>query len=263
MKDAYTASVVNLLAIAALTAASFRFVMLIGEVSFATSAFVGVGAYGAGVATTILGWPFAAAMLLGPVVAAAVSIAFGYITLRIKGPYFMLIGFAFAEAVRIMFSKTTIIGGTSGMIGIFPPRYLDPWLPMFVMAVVAATLVALYAIERSDFGKVLVAIRDNENIAKTVGINVLFCKVACFAIASFAAGIAGSLHAFVNNVISPGDFSFLLASFALAYVKVGENPPSTALSWVRSSWCCWAASRSAWAPASSCSMAAPSCLRSC
>src|SRR5271166_1691305 len=122
---AYTASVVELVASAALTAACFRFVMLIGEVSFATSAFIGIGAYGAGVATTLLGWPFLLAMLLGPAVVIVASIGFGFITLRIKGPYFMLIGFAFAEAVRIMFSRIAVIGGTSGMVGIFPPRYLD------------------------------------------------------------------------------------------------------------------------------------------
>ena len=219
--DAYAASVVDLVAIAALTAASFRFVMLIGEVSFATSAFVAIGAYGAGVATTLLDWPFLLAMLLGPVVVLGVSIAFGLITLRVKGPYFMLIGFAFAEAVRIMLSKITVIGGNSGMTGIFPPQMLDPLMSTFVMAVVIAAIYALYRAEMSDFGKVLVAIRNNENIVLTVGVNVLFCKVACFAIASFCAGIAGSLMAFVNNVISPGDFNYLLSSMALAYVKVG------------------------------------------
>jgi branched-chain amino acid transport system permease protein len=221
LKGPYALSLVNLVAIASLMAASMRFVMLIGELSFATSAFVGLGAYGAGVATTILHWPFPLALLLGPAVVVIVSIVFGLVTLRVKGPYFMLIGFAFAEAVRITFTKTAAIGGVSGMTGIFPPRALDAWLPTVVMAVVLVSLFALYVIEKSDFGKVLVAIRDNENIARTVGVDVLFCKVACFAIASFCAGIAGSLHAFVNNVISPGDFSFLLASFALAYVKVG------------------------------------------
>jgi len=219
--NAYTISVINLVAIAALTAASMRFVMLIGEVSFATAAFVGIGAYGAGVATTIFQWPFPVALLVGPIVVVGVSILFGMTTLRIRGPYFMLIGFAFAEAIRIAFSKTEFIGGTSGMTGIFAPRFMDAWLPTFVMATVIVVLFALYAIEKTDFGKVLLAIRDNENIAKSVGINVLFCKVACFAIASFCAGVAGSLNAFVNNVISPGDFTFMLAAMALAYVKVG------------------------------------------
>ncbi|MEY4099767.1 MAG: hypothetical protein RL300_938 [Pseudomonadota bacterium] len=220
-KDAYTISLINLVAIAALAAASLRFVMLIGEVSMTIAAFVGIGAYSAGVATTILHWPFPVALIIGPILVTGVSIIFGLITLRVKGPYFMLISFAFAEVARILFTKTLFIGGTSGMTGIFPPRFMDPWMPTFVMAVVAIVLFGLYAIEKSDFGKVLMAIRDNENIAKTVGINVLYNKVACLAISSFCAGIVGSLQAFVNNVISPGDFSYLLAVFALAYVKVG------------------------------------------
>jgi branched-chain amino acid transport system permease protein len=217
----YSMSLVNLIAIAALIAGSMRFVMLMGEVSFATAAFAAVGAYGAGVATTLLQWPFAIALLIGPVAVVALSALFGFITLRIKGPYFMLIGFAFAEAVRIGLSKTTIVGGVSGMGGIFPPTALDNWLPAFVVVVVLLLLFILYVAEKSDFGKTLVAIRDNEDLVRTVGLNVLSLKVACFALASFCAGVAGSLQAFVNNVISPADFSFLLAAYGLAYVKIG------------------------------------------
>ncbi|MBW3098181.1 branched-chain amino acid ABC transporter permease [Pseudohoeflea coraliihabitans] len=221
VSDPYVASVVNIVSIAALIAVSLRFVMLIGELNFATAAFVGIGAYTAGSAITILEWPFLVALVLGGIVAALVSIVFGYITLRTKGPYFLLIGFAFTEAVRIVYSKSMVLGGNSGMVGIFPPIAFDPWMPTFVMAVVALMIFGLYLLERSDFGKILTAIRDNEDVARTVGLNILFVKIACFAIASFAAGMAGSLHAVTNNVISPGDFSFLLAAFALAYVKVG------------------------------------------
>lgn len=220
-RDAYTLSVISSIAIAVLIASSLRFVMLIGELNFATAAFVGIGAYGAGAATTLLHWPFLAALLLGGVLAAAVSVAFGAITLRTRGPYFLLVGFAFTEAARILYSKLDLLGGTSGMIGIFPPRALDGWMPLLVVAVVLAMIFALWAVERSDAGKVLVAIRDNEDVARSVGINVLFARVACVAIASACAGVAGSLHAFVNNVISPGDFGYLLSTFALAYVKVG------------------------------------------
>ncbi|MCB1467180.1 MAG: branched-chain amino acid ABC transporter permease, partial [Rhizobiaceae bacterium] len=183
--------------------------------------FVGIGAYTAGVAVTILDWPFLVALVLGGIIAALISIVFGFVTLRTKGPYFLLIGFAFTEAIRILYSKSMVLGGNSGMVGIFPPMALDAWMPTFVMAVAAILIFGLYVLERSDFGRILTAIRDNEDVARTVGLNILFCKIACFAAASFAAGIAGSLHAFVNNVISPGDFSFLLAAFALAYVKVG------------------------------------------
>jgi branched-chain amino acid transport system permease protein len=221
VRDAYIASVVNLIAIAALTASSLRFVLLMGELNFATAAFFGIGAYAAGVAITILNWPFLIALLLGGIVSGIVSIVFGYVTLRTKGPYFMLISFAFTEAVRILYSKSRMLGGTSGMVGIFTPQALDAWMPTFIMAVSALLIFGLYVLERSDFGKVLTAIRDNEDVARTVGINILLCKIACFAAASFAAGIAGSLHAFANQVISPGDFTFLVSAFALVYVKVG------------------------------------------
>ncbi len=220
-KDAYVISLINLIALAALTASSLRFIMLIGEVSFATAAFFGMGAYAVGVATTVYQWPFPLALLAGALIATVLSAIFGAITLRIRGPFFMLIGFAFAEAVRLLYTKSDLLGGTSGLVGIYLPQYMDRWLPVFIVAIVLVLIFALYVIERSDFGRVLNAIRDNENLPKTVGINVLACKVICFAIASFCAGIAGGLHAFANNVISPGDFGYLLGAFALAHVKVG------------------------------------------
>jgi len=221
VRDPYIASLIKWIAIAAVIAASLRFVLLIGELNFATAAFVGLGAYTAGVCVTMFGLPFLIAILAGGIVAMLISIVFGYVTLRTKGPYFLLIGFAFTEVVRIIYSKSLILGGNSGMIGIFPPRFMDDWMTAFVLFVALVLLMTLYAIEKSDFGKVLSALRDNENVALSVGLNTLWIKVICFAIASFAAGIAGTLHAFVNNVISPGDFSFLLSTFALAYVKVG------------------------------------------
>lgn len=221
VSDLYIASVLNLLAISALIAVCLRFVMLIGELNFATAAFVGIGAYSTAVCTVMLEWNFLVSILVSGVVASAVSAVFGFITLRTKGPYFLLIGFAFTEAVRILYSKSATLGGNSGLVGIFPPVSMDPWMSTFIVGVAAASILALYLAERSDFGRTLLAIRDNDNVARTVGLNVLLIKVLCFALASFFAGVAGSLHAFANNVISPGDFSYLMAAFALAYVKVG------------------------------------------
>ena len=77
----------------------------------------------------------------------------------------------------------------------------------------------MLAIERSHLGKIFVAIRDNENVVRSVGNRVFLTKVVCFAIASAVAGLAGSLPAFANNVISPLDFGFMLSTFALAAVE--------------------------------------------
>jgi len=222
----YSANLIMWIAIAALMAASLRFVLLIGELNFATAAFVGLGAYSTGVSTTILQWPFAVALLLSGVVAATIGFVFGFITLKTKGPYFLLIGFAFTEVVRLVYTKVQWLGGNSGMVGIFPPQYLEAFYITFVVVLVGVLLIALYAIEQSHLGKCFVAIRDNDQVVQSVGVNVHLTKVACLCIGAFTAGIAGGLSAFVNNVISPGDFGFLLSTFALAYLKVGgEDSP--------------------------------------
>jgi branched-chain amino acid transport system permease protein len=92
---------------------------------------------------------------------------------------------------------------------------------------VTILLVGMYAIERSHLGKVFSAIRSNDAIPRSVGIDVLAVKVLCLAIASFAAGLGGAFYAHANNVISPGDFTFLVSVFALAYVKLGgESKPA-------------------------------------
>lgn len=219
----FAASLCIWLALNMLLAASFRFVLLIGELNFALAGFVGIGAYAAGASSTLLSWPFGVALAVAALGAGAFGLAGAYVTLRAKGPYFMLISFAFTEAIRLIYTQIPQIGGSSGMVGIFPPDFLAAHYPMFVVLVVVALLWALYAIEKSDFGKVLVAIRNNDSIVEAVGINVHMAKVWCVGISSGIAGICGALLANANNVISPGDFSFLLAVYTLAAVKLGGD----------------------------------------
>ena len=217
----YAGSLVGWIAIAAVMASSLRFVMLIGELNFAVAAFFGLGAYTAGVTTTMWELPFVLSLLAGGLVALVASAMFGYVTLRVKGPYFLLIGFSFTEALRILYTRSDWLGGNSGMVGIFPPQLLADHFTSFVVGVSGLLILALLVVERSHLGRVFTAIRDNDNVVRSVGIRVHLMKVLCFCIASFVTGVAGSLHAFANNVISPLDFSFLLSTFALAYLKVG------------------------------------------
>ncbi|MBN3776654.1 branched-chain amino acid ABC transporter permease [Burkholderia sp. Ac-20345] len=217
----YAGNLVIWIAIAAMMASSLRFVLLIGELNFAVAAFFGLGAYASGAATTLWQLPFAISLLASGVVALLVSAVFGYVTLRVKGPYFLLIGFAFTEALRILYTRSEWLGGNSGMVGIFPPALLGDCFPTFVVAVAGVLILLLAWIEHSHVGRVFVAIRDNDNVVRSVGIPVHAMKVLCFCIASFVTGIAGALQAFSNNVISPLDFGFMLSTFALAYLKVG------------------------------------------
>lgn len=217
----YAATLIAWMAVSAVTAASMRFVLLIGELNFAVAAFFGIGAYSAGFVATAWGLPFLLALLVGGLVASAVSLVFGFITLKTKGPYFLLIGFAFTEVMRILYTKTSWLGRNSGLVGIFPPDFLEGYFHAFAVGVAGLLILALYAVEKSHWGRVFVAVRDNENVVRSVGIPVHAVKVLCFGAASFATGVAGSLQAFANNVISPPDFGFLLSTFTLAYLKVG------------------------------------------
>lgn len=219
--DTYTLKVVLWISLNILAAAALRFVMLTGELNIATAAFWGVGAYVAAILTAWYKLPLLLSLLIGGVAPMLLSVLFGYVTLRTKGPYFMLISFAFTEVLRLIYTQAEVIGGNSGMIGIYPPRWLDPYYSAVVVAIVIALLAVFFWLERGAFGKLLKAIQNNDAVTESVGIDVLKMKIICLAVASFAAGIGGALFAHGNRVISPGDFSFLVAVYALAYVKIG------------------------------------------
>ncbi|MCC3306759.1 branched-chain amino acid ABC transporter permease [Sneathiella sp. HT1-7] len=219
--DPYYVQVVIWVFANAALAVTLRFVLLIGELNIATAAFFGIGAYTTAVASTILGWPFFISLLAAPVIAGVISSLFGWITLRTKGPYFLLISFAFTEIVRLIYTKTEALGGNSGMIGMFPPMELDAYFPAIAISILAAILFGLYAAERSNLGRVFKAIKNNEDIPRSVGLNVIGLKILCLVIASTAVGLVGGVHAYTNSVIAPADFTYFVAVLALAYVKIG------------------------------------------
>lgn len=220
-QETYTLKVILWISLNILAAVALRFVMLTGELNIATAAFWGIGAYAAGILTAWYEVPFTIAILLGGLIPMLVSIAFGYVTLRTKGPYFMLISFAFTEVVRLVYTQSEIIGGNSGMVGIYSPRWLDPFYSLLVVACTVLLVGIMFWLERRAFGRLLKAIQNNDAVVESVGLDVQRIKIVCLALASFAAGVGGALFAHANRVISPGDFSFLLAVYALAYVKIG------------------------------------------
>jgi branched-chain amino acid transport system permease protein len=219
--DRYGQSMVIWISLHALAAVSLRFMLLIGEKNVATAAFLGIGAYTSAVATVNFAWPFPVAILLGGVVAGLASGLFGLVTLRVKGPYFMLISFSFTALLCLLYSKWDYIGGNAGIVNIYPPAYLEAWMPALVLTICAALVLALYFCERSSLGKLFKAIRDNDAIVASVGVDIVRIKVICLVLASVAVGVAGSLTAFTNTIITPLDFQFSIVVFLLAYVMVG------------------------------------------
>lgn len=221
--DDYLRNLVMWIALNSVIAVALRFMLLVGETNIATGAFYGIGAYVAAVFTVKSSIPFPLALVAGGVVTMAIGLLFGFITLRTTGPYFMLISFAFTEVVRLIYTRFDWLGGNSGLVGIYPPDVLDPWMPAVVGLICGSMVLMMYLLERSNLGLVFKAVENNGPIVETTGINVVHVKILCLVISGFVLGIAGATHAFVFNVISPGDFSYLVPVFALAYIKIGGD----------------------------------------
>jgi branched-chain amino acid transport system permease protein len=215
---AYVAQIVVWVSINIILACSLRVMLLVGEVNLAVGGFFGVGAYVAAVAFLMPGLPMLVSILLGALAAGLFSLPFGYVTLRTSGHYFMLISFALTEVLRLTYTKSTLLGGNSGLVGMYPDIKA---FPLLVLAFSAATFAGFYLLDRSHLGRIFLAVAQNEKVVRSVGLHVSRIKLLCLVISSGAAGFAGSLFSFANTVIAPGDFGFMLSIYALAYVKIG------------------------------------------
>jgi branched-chain amino acid transport system permease protein len=217
-RDGYLVQVVVWAAINIVLALGLRFMMLVGEVNLGVGGFFGLSAYGAAVLAVTFHVPTLVAIPLATLLAGAASLPFGYVTLRVSGHYFLLISFALTEVLRLVYTQSSYLGGNSGFVGIVPDL---PMFPMIVIVIAGAAFLALLRLERSHFGRIVRAVADSEPMVRAVGISVPNVKLLCLLVSALAAGLAGSCFAFVNTVIAPGDFGFLLPVYALAYVKIG------------------------------------------
>ena len=174
-----------------------------GYVDFGHAVFFGLGAYGTGILMAKAGWPFVPSLFAGAIVAVIFALLIGSATLRLKGPYFsiaMLGTFvAMREIVRVL--KPWTGGGT----GLTLPPYLNR--PLFYYVTLAQVMLVVlfvwWLIKRTEFGKSLIAIREDEVGAEMRGINTTLHKITIFWIAAFSTGLVGGLWAYQNTFIDP------------------------------------------------------------
>lgn len=183
-----------------------------GQFSFAQAAFFGIGAYTSALLTLKLSVPFPLALLLAGVLSAAVGFLLTPI-LRLGGHYLAVATIAVQEIIVVfMVEWKSITNGAYGLTRIpmpqFGPLVVSKGVSYFflVTAIVAGLLVLLRFMSRSALGRELVAIRENELAASSVGINRVARKAQAFAIGTGCAGIAGSLYAHFMGFITPEQF---------------------------------------------------------
>ena len=205
-----------------------------GQVSIAQGAFFAVGAYTAGMLTSMWAMPLAVALAFGAVLAGLVAVAMGFPALRVKGLMLVVATTAFAEIVRLFFFNLkwrvqTPTGevGPDGSLGFGGIRYFpaNGWstldVNLLIWALVAAVMALLWWLDRSRVGTLWRAVGEDELAAQSAGINLTATKVSAFGIGGCIAGLAGGLFAHYATHIEHHNFTILLATFAIAYPILG------------------------------------------
>jgi ABC-type branched-subunit amino acid transport system ATPase component/ABC-type branched-subunit amino acid transport system permease subunit len=195
-----TASLATEIAIYALYALGFNLLLgYTGLVSFGASAFFGAGSYVAGLAVLHLFHNMYLSILFGAVMAGVLGLFIGLLILRRRGIYFSLLTLAFTQLFyEIAFKWTEVTGGENGLQGISRSS-LGPTLQYhyFVVVVVLCGMYAIWRIVHSPFGRVLQALRDNEQRVRCLGYDTKRLKLIAFIISATVIGLAGSLLTFL------------------------------------------------------------------
>ncbi len=185
-----------------------------GLLSLGHHAFFGIGAYGSALAQEA-GLPLLLAVLVGTVVAGAASLVTALILLRLRAAFFVIATIAFSEIVRaIALNWVSLTNGPMGMTGVAPLSLFGIDLSEARMAwyLVVAALAAVVAIVRwllhSPMGTEMVAMRESENVARSLGIDTGQLALRSVVIGSAMAGLAGALYVHYLQFASPDVFSF-------------------------------------------------------
>jgi branched-chain amino acid transport system permease protein len=197
-----------------------------GQYSFGHAAFFGTGAYVSAILQTRYGVNAWLAFGLGIAGGALIGAAIGALTFRsgLRGSYFALVTLAFAEVLRILASVAPITGAGVGILITldlrpqtfqFQSRAPFYWI---ILALLAASLLIVRLIEQSRFGAWLVAVRENEEAAKAVGVNTQRVKLAAMTISAAITAAGGAFYAqyflFIDSGIAYGPWISIEALLA-------------------------------------------------
>lgn len=204
-----------------------------GQLSLGHVAFFGIGAYSSaltslGFDVTIFGfqithepWPAFVGLLIGTVIAGVFGFLIGRLAFRVRGAYFVIVTVSFAEVVRLTsLNWMDLTNGPLALPGI-PPLTIgfeatgyvtlwEKWQNYYVVLV--AIVLAYILIKRlvdSPYGRAMIALRENETLAVSVGISVTKYLVLAAVISGAIAGLAGGLYAHYIQIIDPTIFMFL------------------------------------------------------
>ena len=199
-----------------------------GQLSLGHAAFFGIGAYASALLTLKLEWSFWPALVVAVALAGIAGFFIGRLALKLRGAYFVLVTISFAGVISLIsVNWIELTNGPLGLPGVPAPE-LGPWslrtktaYYYLVLAAVALSYLVCRRLVRSRIGRALVALRENEALAESVGVDVTHYLVLAAVVSAAMAGLGGSLYAHYTRFVSPEVFLFTYTVTMVIMVVAG------------------------------------------
>lgn len=196
-----------------------------GQPSLGHAAFFGIGAYTAAVITGKMGMSFWIALPVAAVIAGFIGVFLGFASLRVKEDFLAITTIGINFVMVAIFQYSNYLGASFGM-SVSRPLLMGKEMSNFQLLILIVLLIALVClfsrrIEKSWIGLALGGIRNNEEAASSVGIDVNRFKIIAFTIGTAIAGLTGAIYAHYMNFIYSSDFAFLTSITILSMLVVG------------------------------------------
>jgi branched-chain amino acid transport system permease protein len=195
-----------------------------GLLSFGQGIFFGLGSYTIAILLTRLQLPMPLALLAAIAMGALGAAVVGWVAIRQRGTYFVMLTLAFAQMFYfVAYTASGLTGGDNGLLDVPRPAFMDtPWkYYAFVAVMFLIAFGLLLRVTDSVFGRTLLAIRDNEDRAAAVGYNLKRFKLLAFVISGAVTGLAGGLHAMMTGIAPLSNAEYHTSEMILVITVIG------------------------------------------
>lgn len=225
--QSYASFVLALVALTVIVGVGLNILLgLAGQVSLGHVGFYAIGAYAVAI-LTVKGVSFWIALPLAGLIAGAVGVLLALPALRVSGPYLAMVTIAFAFIVQHgSIEWRALTGGANGLMGLLPPKlgslvFGEREIAALASLLAGLSLIFFQRIARSGWGKSMVAVRDSEVAARSIGLNPVIVKTAAFGLSAVLAGLAGGIFAPLMMFVAPDSFPFSQSILFLLTVIIG------------------------------------------
>ncbi len=231
-KNEYVLHILVMIIMYSILATSLNLIVgYVGEFPLGHVAFFGLGAYGVAILSSPdVGIPVTLTIPLAALLAAIFGWFIGRVTLRLNGPFFVIVTLSFAEVLRLLANNWIgLTNGPMGIAGVGHPMILDYFdflngkrgFVFFGIVLAAISFYLAYKVVYSSSGRAAVTIRENSYVAQSIGINPLRYSLFVFMVSAFMAGMAGAYYASYISYVGPEVFGFPFTVTMIIMLLVG------------------------------------------